>query len=135
MPRQIRIDWTGSKNPTKAQLRAIQNAARRGDIKNGDSMGPARAVRTSQAREAYRGFHWGRRPNRSRTVRLPSFEQGLYELGKLRAVEYETIKGDERAIWVHKFSKPFPILTGTPSGKLGPIIGGQAFITTRGIEK
>lgn len=135
MPRQIRINWTGSRRPNKAELSAIQNAARRGELRDGASAGPAKAVRTNRARAAYESFHWGKRPNRSRKVRLPSYDAGLFELGRLRAVEYEAVKGDEHAIWVHKFSRPYPILTGTPSGKLGPIVGGQAFITSRGIEK
>ncbi len=68
-------------------------------------------------------------------VRLPSYSHGVFELGKLRAVEYETTKGGERAVWVHQFEKPYPSLTGTPGGQLGPIVGGGAFITERGIER
>jgi hypothetical protein len=88
----------------------------------------------SAAAREYERTHWGEQPKRLRHLRLPSFGE-LYELGKLRAVEYETSKGGEHAIWVHKFTKPYPSLTATPRGKLGPLVGGAAVVTERGIEK
>lgn len=136
--RPIRVNWTGKKPPTKREQNAIARGVRDGKIRSGDRVGPGRArraVNVSGAARAYKRFHWGRNPKRVQAKRLPSYDQGLYALGKLRAVEYETKKGNEHAIYVHKFSRPYPTLTGTPSGKLGPIIGGGAFITERGIEK
>lgn len=137
MPRRhkaIRVNWTGSRPPTAAQKRAIARAVQRGEVRDGASAGPAKAVRSNRASAAYQKFHWGRKPKKTKRVNLPSYDQGLFALGRLRAVEYETKKGDDDAIWVHKFEQPYPILTGTPSGKLGPIIGGGHFITARGIE-
>jgi len=135
VPRQITINWTGNRNPTQAELSAIRRAAASGRLQNGASAGPARALKTNRARRAYEEFHWGRKSKRQKRVRLPSYDEGLFELGRLRAVEYETRKGNEHAIYVHQFDPPYPILTGTPRGKLGPIVGGGAFITSRGIEK
>ena len=129
------LRWIGPP-PTKAELRAIQRAAARGELpRHGTLQRATRSQAERAAAAAYKDFHWGDGPKRVKRVRLPSYGQGIYELGKLRAVEYETHKGGERAVWVHKFSAPFPSLTGTPSGKLGPIVGGRAFITERGIEK
>ncbi len=57
----------------------------------------------------------------------------VFELGKLRYAEYQTRKGDQAAIWCHDFSWPYPSLTGTADGRLGPILGGNARVTERGI--
>lgn len=135
MARPIVVNWTGARNPTKAELSAIRRAVRRGNVKSGATAGPARAVRTNRAARAYEEFHWGRKPKRTKRVKLPSYDEGLFELGRLHAVEYEARKGNEHAVYVHHFEPPYPILTGTPRGKLGPIIGGGAFLTSRGIEK
>lgn len=82
----------------------------------------------------YKRFHWGNDPSRTAKVRIPDPKNGMYELGRLRSVEYETDKGGEVAVWVHRFSKPYPILTAIGK-KLGPIVGGRATVTARGIEK
>lgn len=135
--RTVRVIWTGARAPTRAELRAIARGVKAGRIRSGDHVGPARAAvrkNPSAAEDAYREFHWGRPHKRIRRVNLPSYKRGLYELGKLVAVEYETQKGRERAIWVHHFDSPRPTLTATPSGKLGPIVGGRAYVTERGIE-
>jgi hypothetical protein len=128
--------WVGPGRPTAAEVAALRRAIKRGDLPPSGTfsrgkLGPSGGAAARQ----YERFHWGDRPTRLHRVRLPDFSGGLYELGKLRAVEYETRKGGERAIWVHKFSKPFPSLTGTPKGRLGPIVGGAAIVTERGIEK
>lgn len=133
--RAVRVHWGGSRPPTKAERRAIARAVARGDIRSGDTVTPARRRRNpAGAERAYREFHWGNSHDKVSTVRLPSYRQGLHKLGDLVAVEYETRKGNEHAIWVHKFGRHKPILTATPSGKLGPIIGGAARVTPRGIE-
>lgn len=128
------LRWIGPP-PTKAELRALKAAARRGELPKNGTLRRATKVQAEAAARSFERFHWGEKPKKVRRVRLPSYSKGVYELGKLRAVEYETVKGGERAVWVHKFSAPFPSLTGTPGGKLGPIVGGRAFITERGIEK
>lgn len=134
----IRVTWTGDRAPTRAELAAIARAVRAGKIRSGDRVSVAMAKRSNPAprgaAHAYREFHWGNPHDRVSKVRLPSYKRGLYKLGDLVAVEYETKKGKERAIWVHHFDKPRPALTATPSGKLGPIVGGRAYVTERGIE-
>ncbi|MHC4218177.1 MAG: hypothetical protein ACYSU7_06930 [Planctomycetota bacterium] len=130
------VIWTGARAPTRDELRAIGAAWRAGRIRHGDRVSCARLPRVrrnpSPASEAYREFHCGRGPKRRRSVSVPASPE-VFELGKLRAVEYETRKGNESAIWVHPFGRPFPILTGTPDGRLGPIVGGAARVTERGI--
>jgi len=78
-------------------------------------------------------FHWGESPKHEDTIELPDYS-AIYSLGRIHEVTYETSKAGESALWVHKFDKPRPHITATPSGKLGPIIGGDAHVTERGIE-
>jgi hypothetical protein len=134
----VRINWEGSKPPTRRELEALRRAAAMGELRNGDTARPVRVNPSSSrgraAKAAYERFHWGRKPNKTRNARLPDFSE-LYELGELRRVEYAARKGNETAIWVHDFSRPYPKLTATPRGRLGPIVGGAAFVTERGIEK
>lgn len=130
MSRPVLI-WTGRKPPTRAELRAIGRAYQAGRIPAGSRVSCARR-NPSPASEAYREFHWGRGSKRRRRVNVPAPAE-VFELGKLRAVEYETRKGKDHAIWVHPFGRPFPILTGTADGRLGPIVGGAARVTKRGI--
>lgn len=129
------IRWCGDRPPTRAELGAIARGVREGRIRDGDRVGPGRANPAPLAAErAYQKFHWGNKPRRIKRRNLPDYSE-LFALGRLRAVEYETTKGDEHAIWVHPFEKPYPTLTATPSGRLGPIVGGGAFVTERGIER
>ena len=129
--RQPAIIWDGARPPTRCELRAVALAYRCGRVRPGDRVSTARR-NPSPAAEAYREFHWGRGPRKRRTYRV-SQPREVFELGKLRAVEYETRKGDETAIWVHPFGRPYPVLTGTPDGRLGPILGGSARVTEKGI--
>lgn len=129
--KRVKVTWNAARAPTAAERRAIANGIRRGTIPNGAVLRPASA---REAVAAYERFHWGNKPKRVIKTRLPSFDR-LFELGKLLKVEYLAKKGKEDAIWVHAFSKPYPSLTGTPRGRLGPIVGGAAYITERGIEK
>lgn len=134
MSRRCVIHWACGRNPTRAELRAIGRAWRAGFIRCGDSVAPARRrFNPSDAEGAFTEFHWGRSPRRIRRTNLPDLSE-LFELGKLRAVEYSTTKGRTRATWVHPFRKPYPSLTATPDGQLGPILGGRAVVTRRGIE-
>jgi len=131
------IIWEGKSPPTDAELRAMGDAIRLGKLRAGDRARPGLvnpAPNVRGAKRAYKTFHWGNEARRVDRTRVPDFS-ALYELGQLVAVEYETSKGDEHAIWVHKFSRPRPRLTATPSGRLGPIIGGRAIVTARGIER
>jgi len=86
----------------------------------------------SNAEAEYERFHWGTKAKRKIRVRV-STPRELFEIGKLRRVEYETVKKGERAVWYHDFERPFPSLTSTTGGKLGPIVGGQARVEPRGI--
>lgn len=132
-----RVIWTGKRPPTAAEKRAIARGVRSGAIRNGDRVAPVRVrknpSRSSSAARAFKAFHWGNDPDKIENLRLPNYRT-LYKLGDLYAVEYLTDKGRERAVWVHKFGRKRPVLTATPSGKLGPIIGGSARVTPRGIE-
>lgn len=134
------IYWEGPGKPTRAELAAIRRAYRAGHIRSGDRVARARGRRRTACRNpaptpaegAYEDFHWGRRPKRRKLHSVPTPSE-VFELGKLRAVEYETRKGNQHAIWVHQFGWPRPVLTGTADGRLGPILGGNARVTTRGI--
>jgi hypothetical protein len=128
--KRVAVTWKGAP-PTAAERRVIMNGIRNGTIQNGAVL---KRASTREAAEAYRRFHWGNKAKKAVRTRLPDFNQ-LFELGKLVKVEYISKKGKEDAIWVHSFSKPYPSLTGTPGGRLGPIVGGRAHITERGIEK
>ncbi|MCP5118540.1 MAG: hypothetical protein GY953_47615 [bacterium] len=130
------VDHNGrEREPTRADRRAIAQAVAAGKVKNGDTIAiEYRRTNPTDAEEAYTAFHWGNAPRRRRNAKLPDYSE-LYALGKLRAVEYQAEKGKTDAIWVHEFSAPYPTLTATADGKLGPIVGGGAFVTSRGIER
>ncbi|HXS82635.1 MAG TPA: hypothetical protein VN896_07920 [Methylomirabilota bacterium] len=131
----MKLTWIGPP-PTKAEQRAIAAGIRSGKIRSGAVLRRGKkSLRAARAAAEYTKFHWGERPSKRVRVKLPSYDAGIYELGKLRAVEYEASKGGERAIWVHKFTRPYPSLTATPGGVLGPIVGGAAVVTKRGIER
>lgn len=128
MKRAPVVQWRGGRGPSSAELEALARLPA-GHYEARPAAALAGPVGASIA------FHWGNAPRRIANVPRPTYPQGLYELGKLRRVEYETRKGREHAIYVHDFTSPYPILTGTPSGRLGPILGGRAHITPRGIER
>lgn len=128
------LRWVGPP-PTKTELRVLQNAARAGKLPKHGTVSRSTMAKAGPAAVAYKAFHWGDAPKKAKRVKLPNYSHGIYALGKLRAVEYETVKGGEHAVWVHQFEEPYPTLTGTPGGKLGPIVGGGHFITERGIER
>lgn len=134
------IHWDSPGHPSRRELAAIARAYERGELRSGDHVrrGRGRSARRrsnpapTAAEWAYRDFHWGQEPRRKRLLEVPTPLE-VFELGKLRAVEYQTKKGTQDAIWVHKFSWPYPTLTGTECGKFGPILGGNARVTNRGI--
>lgn len=126
----IEVKFLG--NPGAKALQAVQAAVAMGKIKNGDTVDVLE--NPTNAERAYAEFHWGRKPSGVKKVNLPDYSE-LYVLGDLRQVEYATRKGETKAIWYHDFSKPYPKLTATPDGRLGPIVGGACFVTSRGIEQ
>lgn len=133
MPRgKTTVVWQGP-GPTVAELQAIASAARAGRLPPG-RVTARRATRydLSDARSAYAAFHWGNKPGKTLRFRMPTGP--FFELGKLRKVEYETTKRKTHAIWFHPHKKPYPRLTATTDGRLGPILGGRARVTPRGIE-
>jgi len=132
--RRTEIEWRG-KPPTAAELRAIGRARLPAGRFVASSQAMPRARVLSRVEAGYTAFHWGKEPDSRKRVKLPSMKGGIFALGRLRAVEYETTKGKTRAIWRHKFTKPFPLLTSTAFGRLGPIVGGRAVVTPRGIER
>jgi hypothetical protein len=134
MKRAPIVNWYGPP-PTPAERAALARAAAAGKLPRVSNATRGRVRSLAPAAAAFRDFHWGENPAKVTRTRLPSYAKGLLKLGDLRAVEYEASKGGQRAIWVHKFSRPYPTLTATPTGRLGPIVGGAAYVTSRGIEK
>jgi hypothetical protein len=133
------IHWDCRRPPTRSELAAIRRGLRSGELRSGDHVRPARVRRpvrrrnpVGSAEAAYTDFHWGLPPKRKRDYRVPTPLE-VFELGKLRYAEYQTRKGNQAAIWCHHFSWPYPSLTGTADGRLGPILGGNARVTERGI--
>ena len=134
MTRRPVVTWDAPGRPTARQSRAIAAGLRSGAIRPGDHVGPApRRNPSTAAASAFREFHWGRDAKRRRVVQVPA-DTEFFQLGRLRAVEYETRKGRKIGVWRHEFGPPYPALTGTADGRLGPIVGGAARITKRGIE-
>ncbi len=132
---QYVIEWQG-RAPTATELRALQRAIASGQIQPGQHTAAASRRRhnpETSTEHAYREFHWGRAAKRRRVALVPHAHE-VYELGHLVAVEYETTKGRERATWRHVFGRPAPRLTATADGRLGPIVGGRARVTKKGIE-
>lgn len=120
------LEWRKKKPPSPAQLRALGRLPPGAYRVNPGPRNP------SDAEKEYERFHWGTKAKRKIRVKV-SVPRELYEIGKLKRVEYETVKQGERATWYHDFTRPFPSLTATPSGKLGPIVGGRAKVEPRGI--
>jgi len=133
--RRTEIEWIGKNAPTAADLRALARAKLPPGRFTASARTVPRARNMSPTEAAFTAFHWGKPPDRLRRVALPSTKGGIYALGRLRAVEYETTKGKTKAIWRHRFEKPFPLLTANAFGRLGPIVGGNARVTPRGIER
>jgi len=95
------------------------------------------AAELAKAARSYRGFHWGRGPEKVSRVRVPHPVRAprvLYQLGTLRAVEYECAKGAEGpAVYRHEFRRPFPRLAADPPGRRLFVIGGGFRVEDRGI--
>lgn len=136
----MKLYWHAKRKPTRVELAAIRRAVACGQLRSGAHIAPAAPTRSNPdaAKAAYKRFHWGREPRRVTRAVLPDLREGVYELGELVAVEYRAKKGRnaKRAdVWRHQFESPRPTLTATPSGRLGPIVGGGAHVTERGIEQ
>lgn len=116
---------------SKAERAAIAEGVRSGKIKPGATI--RRCNPADPMAAEFEAFHWGRKAKRKRRRRVAQPRE-VYELGKIREIGYETKKGRQNAIWVHEFEPPYPTLTATEDGRLGPIVGGGYRITPRGIE-
>ena len=85
---------------------------------------------------AYRSFHWGNNPDKTKRVRLSKRPRRLVQLGALDAITYATRKGTEDADYVHRFGKRGrgrPALAYDPDGRGLHIIGGKYTVEDRGI--
>jgi hypothetical protein len=116
---------------SKRERAAIAEGVRSGKIKPGATI--RRCNPGDLMAEEFEKFHWGRKAKRKKRHRVKQHRE-VYELGRVREIGYETKKGGENAIWVHQFERPYPTLTATEDGKLGPIVGGGYRVTPRGIE-
>jgi hypothetical protein len=87
-----------------------------------------------KAARFYSDFHWGTSAEHLEGSWVPCAgkEEILVELGTLAEVAYEADKGGERAIWVHAFKQPKPVLAYNTSGGIF-IVGGNYRVTARGI--
>lgn len=122
---------------TKAE-RKVRDAMRRaGDVPGlqeaiADAVGRMESGGRAAAKE-YEAFHWGRPADATAAWEAPLVRPHdvLTELGELAEIAYETHK-DERAIWVHPFESPRPVLASTAKGRL-VVVGGSYRVTRRGI--
>lgn len=93
--------------------------------------------RFANARDAYRGFHWGRSASRVQQVRLPPKPRELVKLGALEAITYSTTKGDTGfAHYEHEFGEDGgnkPVLAMDPRTKRLHIVEGDYDVEDRGI--
>jgi len=134
--KKLVIEWHGP-GPTRREVLAVMKAAHARGLRRVVACRSSiygRRKNPSAESDAYKRFHWGETPRRERAMKLPDFGR-LYELGKLVRVEYLASKDGEECIWVHDFEEPLPSLTATARGRLGPIVGGRARVTPRGIER
>jgi len=92
-----------------------------------------------EARDMFRGFHWGRSSSRTVKARPSPRPRSLVKLGQLEAVVYSTRKGHGRnafAHWEHEFGEEGgrkPTLAMDPSNKRLHIVGGDYKVEDRGI--
>lgn len=92
---------------------------------------------STDARARYTGFHWGRRPSRAIRVKTSPRPRELVEIGKLEAVTYSTMKGDEGLQhYEHMFADKGgrkPRLAFDPKTDRLHIVGGGYKVEDRGI--
>lgn len=91
----------------------------------------------AHAERFYKQFHWGRRPKRTRGVKLSPTPRRLVELGSLEAVTYAARKGAEGLVdYVHSFGEGGtrkPTLAADPRSKRLHIVGGGYDVKPEGI--
>lgn len=76
----------------------------------------------------------GHAPDRLEVVPAPKRHSAVYQLGQLRAVEYECVKDGKLMAFRHQFKKSArPALAVTPDGQQLVILGGGFQVTERGI--
>jgi len=101
-------------------------------------MNPAGGV-LEEAREMFRGFHWGRSSRRTVKAKASPRPRSLVKLGRLEAVTYSTRKGHGRksfAHWEHLFGEDGgrkPALAVDPANQRLHIVGGDYTVEDRGI--
>lgn len=91
-----------------------------------------------KALKFYEAFHWGIQSDKQGYEKHILLDENdvLCEIGKLRAVVYETRKGEDMKaseFWFHSFNVPFPVLSTTSIGKGLFISGGKFKIEENGI--
>ena len=86
------------------------------------------------AREEFEAFHWGTPSTKTiaATIDPPKAHEALAVLGRLRRIDYETVKDGQHAIWYHDFEHTFPYLATCKRGRLW-IVGGSYRIRPEGI--
>lgn len=99
-------------------------------------MNPASDDVIERAKQAFKGFHWGRSSRRAIRSKPSPRPAALVKLGRLEAVTYSTKKGGEFAHWEHEFGEEGgrkPTLAMDPSNKRLHIVGGDYKVEDRGI--
>lgn len=93
-----------------------------------------RAPAATEKSEEYRKLHWGKPAEASQRALTVATPTGLVALGELIEVTYRTKKGSDRELtdYVHKFSRPRPLLCKAKDGRL-VIAGGSYKVITDGI--
>lgn len=94
-----------------------------------------RNPRATQKSDEYQNLHWGKAAETSQRELVVATPTGLVSLGELVEVTYRTRKGSdtEATDYVHKFSRPRPLLCRARDGRL-VIAGGQYRVITDGIS-
>jgi len=89
-----------------------------------------------RATKLYEDFHWGRKVDKTYYSEIPDPPKVVFDLGYLRAVIYETIKGEDKKslFYIHAFGRTFPILSGDATQRHLFISGGNFKVTKEGIE-
>lgn len=84
--------------------------------------------------DEYTEMHWGDEPESiEETPISPQLERGV-ELGEVVSIVYRTSKGGELAEWEHDFEGELPKLVVDSETNRLHIVGGDYFVTERGIE-
>lgn len=81
-------------------------------------------------------FHWGIKSRSISRRRVSPEPRTLVKLGNLESLTYSTAKGgDGFSNYVHRFSKPRPLLAMDFDNRRLHVVGGGYTVTDRGIER